>query len=302
MTTVSFRDITRQEAEHYINEAIPDMAPVKLEHTGTGFDTIVYAASGRHVFRFPRHEKGWHSLRNEKYVLHLLKERQFHSVYDVPVPFTDTEGTSHYPFTRFSYVPGRELASESNTDLLGAEAERIASFLIRLHDIPVQDSGLPGDELKRLSAKKRKPMLEEILRGLKPVCPERTLDMARGYLREIPDWENPQESVLVHGDLHPKNLIACRGRLKGIIDWGDAHIGHRASDLALVYQALPDEAKKRFFEWYGAIDDETEALAVFKAVFVSAAVGRAAYEQNDKQVVNWCRTGMERALRYWFRS
>ncbi|MFC4736349.1 phosphotransferase [Bacillus daqingensis] len=300
MTTVSFRDITRREAEAYVEAALPDMAPVRLEHTGTGFDTIVYAAGGRYVFRFPRHEKGWRSLCNEKYVLNMLAERQFHSVYDVPVPFADTAEGHQYPFTGFSYVPGRELAMEQNTDLLGSEADRLACFLVRLHQLPVSGSGLPGDELKRLSAKKRKPMLEESMHGLAPICSGRTIEMVQRYLQQVPDWENPAETTLVHGDLHPKNLIAHSGRLKGIIDWGDAHVGHPASDLALVYQALPDEAKKRFYEWYGAIDDDTEQLAIFKAVFVSAAVGKAAYEQQDQRVAEWCRTGLERALHYWF--
>ncbi|MFC6847283.1 phosphotransferase [Streptomyces caelestis] len=38
--------------------------------------------------------------------------------------------------------------------------------------------------------------------------------------------------ALVHGDLGPGHLLAQDGALTGVIDFGDAHIGDPAVDLA----------------------------------------------------------------------
>jgi aminoglycoside phosphotransferase (APT) family kinase protein len=39
----------------------------------------------------------------------------------------------------------------------------------------------------------------------------------------------------IHGDLHPRNLVASQGRLTAVLDWGDMTAGDPATDLA----ALP---------------------------------------------------------------
>ena len=59
-------------------------------------------------------------------------------------------------------------------------------------------------------------------------------------------------ATLVHGDLYVRHLIVGDdARLLGIIDWGDLHLGDRASDLAIVFTVLPPAARAHFFATYG---------------------------------------------------
>ncbi|CAM3788335.1 phosphotransferase [Alkalicoccus chagannorensis] len=295
------KPMTEKEAETRIARAFPELGPLEVRTAGTGFDTFVFQVNEQYVFRFPRQEKGKWAMENENRILHRLWEEGVQLPFDVPQPQFYAPGEDGaFPFVGFSYVPGHELAEEKNVDLLGFHTEALAEMMKQLHTIELDDSWqLPEDELLRLSSKKRRPMLLEYLDELKEVCDPRTRELLEMYLYHIPEWENPPSSVLVHGDLHPKNLIAREGRLSGVIDWGDAHYGHPASDLALVFQALPAAEHDRFFERYGAIDEETKQLAVFKAVFVSTALARYAVHYGEDHVRRWCEAGVRRAIQFW---
>lgn len=293
--------VSLKQAKAKIESAFPALGQIAIEHAGTGFDTTVYKVNNQFVFRFPRQEKGKHALENEHRILRELQKNKFQASYYIPEPmYYYPETDEDFPFAGFSYVPGHELAREKDTELLRHDAEKLAGFLRDLHEVPAEAVLLP-DELARLSSQKRKPMLEEMLPELREVCEPKTLEMLESYLREIPDWQNPASTHFVHGDLHPKNMIAERGKLTGIIDWGDAHFGHPASDLAVVFQAMPAADQPRFFEEYGQIDEETRKLAIFKAIFISAAVGRYAYLQGDTHTVRWCHAGLQRALQSWYK-
>lgn len=293
--------VSLEQAQRKITRDFPELKITKIEHAGTGFDTTVYQVNNQFVFRFPRQEKGRNAMENENKILRELYKNNFQSPYLLPEPLFYSQGEEgEYPFVGFSYISGHELAKEKDVDLLQNEAGRLGLFLKRLHAVPGKEM-LPEDVLKRLSSRKRKPMLKEMLPELQEVCEPHIMEMLQSYLREIPDWENPESTHFVHGDLHPKNMIAQKGKLTGVIDWGDAHFGHPASDLAVVYQSIPEEHHPRFFAEYGNIDEETRKLAIFKSVFISAAVGRAAYFKNDKHAVKWCHAGLKRALQTWYK-
>ncbi|PRO66577.1 phosphotransferase [Alkalicoccus urumqiensis] len=294
-------EMTEREAERRVRRAFPELSPMKVRHVGTGFDTNVFSVNDCYVFRFPRQEKGRDALLNENHVLQLLQRMEFQAPFSLPEPVFSAEGEpGKFPFVGFSYLPGRELASEADVDLLARHVDEIATFLRSLHSLPVDSSWeLEPDTLLRLSAKKRRSMMYECLEEIAPYCEEETAAHMEEYLDTLPEWENPPSSVLVHGDLHPKNLITQNGKLTGIIDWGDAHYGHPASDLALLYQAVPKELHARFFRQYGEVNAEVKELAVFKAVFVSSALARYAVQFDEPHVLRWCHAGLTRALGIW---
>jgi hypothetical protein len=53
------------------------------------------------------------------------------------------------------------------------------------------------------------------------------------------------EPTWIHGDLHPRNVLARAGRIVAIIDWGDITRGDRATDLAAVWLLLADATARR---------------------------------------------------------
>ena len=100
----------------------------------------------------------------------------------------------------------------------------MAALQARLHSLPIDGCPLPyeGPLVDRMLAEPReiieKYPAPELARGL------RWVEENAGIVRE-------EEPVLVHNDLHPVNVLAQRRRLT-LLDWPDADIGDRHSDVA----------------------------------------------------------------------
>ncbi len=71
------------------------------------------------------------------------------------------------------------------------------------------------------------------------------------------DW--PGESVWIHGDLLPGNILVINGRLSGVIDWSGAGVGDPACEAMLAW-ALPEQVRQSFRRILG-FDDATWARA-----------------------------------------
>jgi aminoglycoside phosphotransferase (APT) family kinase protein len=56
---------------------------------------------------------------------------------------------------------------------------------------------------------------------------------------------NDTAPTWIRGDLHPRNVLIEKGRLTGVIDWGDLGRGDRASDLASIWMLLPELASRK---------------------------------------------------------
>jgi aminoglycoside phosphotransferase (APT) family kinase protein len=87
-----------------------------------------------------------------------------------------------------------------------------------------------------------------------------------------------QTARLVHGDVHPRHVYADDGRLRGIIDWGDAMGGDPLFDLGRLYRAEA-ASLNLVLEGYGPVDlppDEFELrLHLYAVLFI---VGSTAAE------------------------
>ncbi|MBO0771048.1 MAG: phosphotransferase, partial [Actinobacteria bacterium] len=59
-----------------------------------------------------------------------------------------------------------------------------------------------------------------------------------------PRWDGP--GVWVHGDLHPANILVHRGRISGVIDFGDLTAGDPAGDLSVAWLLLPAGCRDAF--------------------------------------------------------
>ena len=59
-----------------------------------------------------------------------------------------------------------------------------------------------------------------------------------------PEWNGPPRWL--HGDLDARNLIATRGRLCGVIDWGCLVMGDPACDVMVAWKLLTGDARERF--------------------------------------------------------
>jgi aminoglycoside phosphotransferase (APT) family kinase protein len=180
-------------------------------------------------------------------------------------------------FGGYELIAGRELC-RADLDLSQRQdlAEPLAMFLRRLHSIPAalaREHGAAPDALRRLDIPHRTAQVRE---KLKYLTEHRLIDSAEPFVpivESVPASYVPRTDVLVHGDLYSLHLIVNdSGRLAGVIDWGDVHLGDPATDLMAAWLVIPPAARSSFLEVYGAVDPLTWRAARFRALNHTANV------------------------------
>jgi aminoglycoside phosphotransferase (APT) family kinase protein len=274
-------------ANTLIETQFPELAPAAISLLGYGFDNTVYQVNGRFVFRFPRRELAVGLLKTENQLLPSLASQLPLSIAE-PLFFGKPNAGYPWPFTGYHYVQGTPPARLTEEERIQS-ASVLARFLRTLHHYPyskAQELGVPFDELNRLDMMKRKPALEKYVKQMKKCNLYSKQAILESYVDSIQEIKYQEKHVLVHGDLHIKNMIVDQNNnVSGIIDWGDVHIGHPAVDLAIAYGFLPPKGRARFFKEYGEVDEETHRLAKWKAVFTTVVLIAHSYDQGDKQTL-----------------
>lgn len=158
----------------------------------------------------------------------------------VPVPGVVSEEPL---ILRHRFVPGAEL-----TDPTANHGRALGEFLRALHDIPANDAvrhGLPPE------AHTRTERAADIGRFRTEVVPL-LIAAQRGSALSLLDAALALPAgTVVHGDLGPEHVLAENGTLSGIIDFGDAHLGDPAIDLAWALFGTPPEFGDAVTRTYG---------------------------------------------------
>lgn len=99
---------------------------------------------------------------------------------------------------------------------------RYVDFVKHLHSIPVSSAAFP----------KLKIRLHEMVPPLEAYCSQEELALLHALIHSIPDRE-----TLIHGDLHPGNIM-LQGDEFVLIDLPDASIGSKVWDLIALFRDL----------------------------------------------------------------
>jgi aminoglycoside phosphotransferase (APT) family kinase protein len=290
--------VSQQLARQLINEQFPELEVTHLQELGEGFDNTVFVVNDRYVFRFPRRAIAVDLLKMENRILPQLVP---YLPVEIPEPIFIGKSSSLYPwpFTGYRLVSGKTPGTLTNQTRLKS-IKPLAEFLRALHHFPIQKAkelSLPYDPLHRLDIAKRKQQLEAHIGQIKSMGLWNDHSVLDLYVSSIRPINYKNREVFVHGDLHFRNLLVNdEGILFGVIDWGDAHIGHPAVDLAIVYSFLPPEGRALFYEIYGHVDDETKKLAQFRAVYTSVILLLYSYDLGDIQMIEAAKESLKLAL------
>jgi aminoglycoside phosphotransferase (APT) family kinase protein len=264
-------EVSPSLASALIESQCPQLAPVRLESMGAGWDNTAYLVNGEWVFRFPRRTIAVGLLETEGRVLPALAPRV---PYPVPVPvwFGRPDATYKWPFHGYRRLDGHVASDvDLQDDARAALAGPLARFLRALHHVPLADAqawGAPGDafgylDRARLERLARPALADLVSRGIL-TTPAPWLDVLEAGLAVLP---LPPAPVLVHGDFYSRHiLVDDRGRMAGVIDFGDVHLDHPALDLGAVWSVLPPQARDAFFSIYGEVDEPTRAAARLRAL------------------------------------
>jgi aminoglycoside phosphotransferase (APT) family kinase protein len=154
------------------------------------------------------------------------------------------------PYLVVEYIEGKpEFAPADLDDLI----LQLAAHLPRIHDVDWSNLGL--------SFLPRQEAITGGKLGARPASVDRSLE--EGRIRDTLEsvWPLPQrnESVLLHGDFWPGNILWKDGRLVGIVDWEDAALGDPLADLANsrleILWAYGIDAMHRFTQLYESITE-----------------------------------------------
>jgi aminoglycoside phosphotransferase (APT) family kinase protein len=227
---------------------------------GVGWDNAAFVVNKRYVFRFPRRRFAAGLIEREAHILPRLAP---HVPLPIPVPEFVGHPADRYPyyFAGYAILPGTTADRVTWTeDERAACAVPLARFLAALHRVPIDDETrgwAPGDEIERTNLTKRLTVLQERLQIIAPQLSDVDPAAIENLLRRLART-SPLSTLTcwVHGDLYARHvLVNDTKRPCGVIDWGDVHLGDPALDLSIAFSFLPPDARPRFQDAYGSVED-----------------------------------------------
>jgi len=282
-----------------VMKLLEEQFKIKIENIdfiANGWDNDVYKVNNQYLFRFPRRDIANKLIEKEGYALPIIK--QYVSV-PLPNPVFFGTPTNDYPYKflgydYLSYLSIEEIDSINSLDSILV----LATFLSQLHSVPIKkvESIVGYDDLDRLNIQKRKAVLTQNTNTIKNTGIYDTLEL-ESYIDSLINVKLNNEKVLVHGDLHIRNLLYNKdGVVSSIIDFGDIHIGHRACDISIIYSIIPSKYRNAFFEKYGDVSSATLDFAKFRAIFTNTFLLLHAYDSGNIALVKKVITALNNAL------
>ncbi|MEC0204891.1 aminoglycoside phosphotransferase family protein [Paenibacillus lautus] len=291
-------EVTEPLVRLLLTRQFPQLSALPIQEIGNGWDNTVYRVGDEYVFRFPRRNKAISLLNTEAKILPKL-EHYITVPYAKPLFFGKESEDYPAPFLGYTYLPGKFPIGISDETRMHS-AETLARFLKNLHAFPVeiaQQAGVLSDQRNLTDLAGRKDKMLNLLSNLTLYITQAELNEIADYLRGIHLDQVRRRHVLIHGDLHFKNmLVDDAGKLSGIIDWGDVNIGHPACDLSIVYSYLPPASRADFYDIYGEVDEETKILARMIAVYIPMLIFIQAIDEKDEVIALEAKSIIQRAI------
>jgi len=291
-------EVNEEQARTLIGRQFPQLSSKQVKRLGWGWDNTVFLIGDQYVFRFPRRTFAVGAIRMEG---NLLPKLAAYLTIPYPKPLFYGEASDEYPapFLGYAHLPG-DFPIGLTEERRALSAETLAKFLRRLHEFPVQEAlkcGVQEDHRNLTDIASRKVKMESFLSKLvKHLSPEES-GVIEAYISALQKDRVETVNVLLHGDLHFKNMLVNEsGIISGIIDWGDLSVGHPACDLSVAYSFLPPSARGVFFETYGGADEEKKLLARLIAVYIPILILMQAIDDGNEAIAAEAKSNIIRAL------
>lgn len=239
-------EITEKFVRNLVTTQFPEFSEHSISFLSEGFDNANFRLGDSLMIRLPRRTLGAELVKSE---IEWLPKLEHQLPISVPAPIKIGKPSEAYPWSWsiVSFFEGNSALYESISE---SEIEKLVHFLKVLHH--VNPSGAPSNPYRGVPLSSRdqdvKNRIKEIEQnGIAVPSPIKNL------------WEmaiaEPIDSkpCLIHGDLHPNNIVVKDGEIQAIIDWGDVTKGDPATDLVSFWMLIEDsELRRKAFEAYGA--------------------------------------------------
>ncbi len=293
-------DVTAELARGLIEAQFPELGGARVEPLGEGWDNAAFLVGGEYVFRFPRRAVAAPLMVREIAILPTLAPHLPHAI---SVARFAGKATGTYPW-RFAGYRSFHGQPSSATDLDDAAYARLATelgtFLRELHRIdpaPAVEAGLTEDEIGRLDHAQRMSKLDGRFGALSAAGLIGDPSPMLEFLHEVaPQGPRRERLCIVHGDLYGKHVFVDEdGAVRGVIDWGDIHLGDPAIDVSVAFELLPAQVRSAFAHAYGPIDERTRQLAQYRAIYHAALVAYYGYRIGSEETLRAGLSGLKYA-------
>ncbi|HVM40394.1 MAG TPA: aminoglycoside phosphotransferase family protein [Acidimicrobiia bacterium] len=244
----------------------PDLADLPLSPVANGWDNAMFRLGDDLAVRLPRRALAAPLAEVEQ---RWLPDVAVGLPLAVPAPVRTGEPGEGFPW-RWSVVPWIPGRSADEAAVSPSEAAVMGALLGAVHR--PAPPGAPRNPYRGVPLADRADTMAERLERLDGVPGFDRAGVERAWDAAVAEPLHEGVPVWIHGDLHPRNVLADGGRLTGVVDWGDMCGGDPATDLACAWMLFPVEAHGAFRDAYGGIDDVTWARARGWAVFFAVVL------------------------------
>ena len=252
-----------------LRSQIPELSDEPLAVFNNGWDNDIWSLGKGLLVRLPRRAAAADLIVHEQTWLPMLGSRL-----SIPIPVPVHAGFPGEGFPwHWSVVPvfrGDVAARSAMSDPI-VQATRLAEFLRELHvEAPSNAPMNPfrGVPVARVAEKYRIRMARQHERLVREGRDVESLDRMIEEGERAPVHCGP--ASLLHGDMHPGNVLVNDGDISAVIDWGDICSGDPACDMQVAWMLFTDDALETFFETYGAqasgVRERSRAWAVGSAM------------------------------------
>jgi aminoglycoside phosphotransferase (APT) family kinase protein len=265
-----------------------DLAHLPIEPLAFGWDNVTFRVGSTLVARLPRREMAAPLVEHEqRWLPHLAARLPL----PVPRPVRIGVPSEEYPWrwTLCHYLRG-ETAALSDVRDDDEVARQLGQFVRSMHQAATPAA--PVNPFRGVPLADRSEATGKRLAELDGLIDSRRLGELWRRALDASPWSGPP--VWLHGDLHPCNVLIDRGRVSGVIDFGDITAGDPATDLAAGWMVFGERARRHFRAAAGRVDDATWTRA--RGWAMSLGVAFLASSADDPPGEAVARTTLEAVL------
>ncbi len=272
---------------------LPQWNDLPIERVrSAGTDNAIYRLGEAMAVRLPRRPSATPQVEKEHVWLPQLAP---HLPLAIPVPLALGAPGEGYPWhwAVHRWLAGEPASSERIADPAQAAAD-LARFVAALQRIDPSDGPAAGPHnfFRGVPLAMRDPHTRAALAKLGDAIDVAAATAAWETALGVPAWDGPP--VWLHGDLQAGNLLANRGRLGAVIDFGCLGVGDPACDVAAAWMFLSSDTRAVFRDGL-AVDDATWARGRGWALSVSL-VALPYYRDTNPVLVATSRRAIDEVL------
>lgn len=247
------RTLDEDGVRQLVRAVAPELTPLPLTRFAEGWDNVTWRLGTEFAVRIPRRDRSAPLILHEQQALPLITPALATVGVRTPLPVFAGSPTSDFPWpwSIVPWLPGGQALGRARDANTGWAAQ-LAAALLALHRTAPADA--PRNPVRGVPLTMRDESIRVRLTELPPEIARPLGDVWQGGLDAAP----ATESVWIHGDLHPGNILVDADRLSALIDFGDVTAGDPAYDLAAGWFAFDSEGRHAFRQATAArYDDAT---------------------------------------------